>query len=129
MRHVMIGFVGWPGTLDDPVFGGLRAVAHTQRRLVVVTLGDRGVQVFDGRPGGADRFVPVDAIPVEGTTVGCGDAFVAAFLDAWVGTGRGDLNAAVEAGKAAGAATTHWRRPLPDPAYGPDAAAILSTLP
>lgn len=129
MRHVQVGFVGWAGALDDPVLDGLRAVAHDLGRLVVVTLGSRGVQVFDGRPhhddgDGGDRWFNVQAIPVEGTTVGCGDAFVAAFLDAW-GATDGSLDAAVEAGRRAGAQATHWRRPLPDAAYGPEAEAAL----
>ena len=59
MRAVDVGFVGWPGALDDPVVSGIRDVAHGLGRLVVVTLGSRGVQVFDGRPGGKDQFVPV----------------------------------------------------------------------
>jgi sugar/nucleoside kinase (ribokinase family) len=123
MRAVDVGFVGWPGALDDPVVSGLRDVAHGLGRLVVVTLGSRGVRVFDGRPGGEDRFVPVRAVPVAGTTVGCGDAFVAAFLASW--RRSPDVLAAVEAGKVEGAAATAWRRPLPDEAYGPEAAAAL----
>jgi sugar/nucleoside kinase (ribokinase family) len=123
MRSVDIGFVGWPGSPDDPTVVGIRDVAHQLGRLVVVTLGAQGVQVFDGPPGGEDRFVPVTAIPVEGTTVGCGDQFIAAFLAEWRRTCS--VLAAVEAGKLAGAEATHWRRPLPDDAYGPDAAASL----
>jgi sugar/nucleoside kinase (ribokinase family) len=123
MRAVDVGFVGWPGEPDDQVVAGLRGVAHDLGRLVVVTLGSRGVLVFDGREGGADRLVPVRAVPVAGTTVGCGDAFVAAFLASW--RRSPDVLAAVEAGKVAGAAATAWRRPLPDEAYGPDAAAAL----
>ena len=118
MRAVDVGFVGWPGALDDPVVAGLREVAHGLGRLVVVTLGSRGVQA-----GGGDRFVPVSAVEVRGTTVGCGDAFVAAFLRSW--RRLPDVLAAVEAGKVAGAAATAWRRPLPDQAYGPEAAEAL----
>ena len=77
---------------------GCARVAHDLGRLVVVTLGSRGVRVFDGRPGGEDRFVPVVPVEVAGTTVGCGDAFVAAFLAAWRRVA--DVLAAVEAGKA-----------------------------
>lgn len=123
MQAVGVGFVGWPGALDDPVVAGIRGVAHDLGRLVVVTLGSRGVQVFDGRPGGEDRFVPVVPVAVRGTTVGCGDAFVAAFLAAWQRSP--DVLAAVEAGKTAGAAATAWRRPLPDEAYGPRAVEAL----
>ena len=123
MGAVDIGFVGWPGSRDDPALAGMRSVAHELGRLVVATLGSQGVAVFDGRPGGDDRFVPVSAIPVEGTTVGCGDAFIAAFLASW--RRSRDVLAAVEAGKIAGAEATRWRRPLPDEAYGPEAAASL----
>jgi sugar/nucleoside kinase (ribokinase family) len=123
MLAVDVGFVGWPGAIEDPVLAGIRGVAHDLGRLVVVTLGSRGVQVFDGRSGREDRFVPVRPVAVRGTTVGCGDAFVAAFLAAWRRTP--DVLAAVEAGKAAGAAATAWRRPLPDEAYGPEAVEAL----
>ena len=98
----------------DPVLAGVRDVAFSQGKLVVVTLGSDGVQVFDGR-NRSEQFVPVQAVEVRGTTVGCGDAFVAAFLAAWW---RGaDVLTAVEAGKSAGAAATEWPRPLPDQAY------------
>ena len=127
MQAVDIGFVGWPGAADDDTVTGIRDVAHKLRRLIVVTLGSRGVLVFDGRPADAggigDVSVPVVPVPVQGTTVGCGDAFVAAFLASW--HARRDVLSAVEAGKAAGAAATAWRRPLPDSAYGPEAVAAL----
>ena len=67
--------------------------------------------------------MPVRPVTVLGTTVGCGDAFVAAFLAAW--RSSPDVLAAVEAGKAAGATATAWRRPLPDEAYGPRAVEAL----
>ena len=124
MRAVGIGFVGWPGAPGDTTVAALRDVAHKLGRLVVVTFGSQGVAAFDGRPGGEDRLLPVTAVPVLGTTVGCGDAFVAHFLAAW-GRSGGDVLAAVEAGKSAGAAATAWRRPLPDQAYGPAAADAL----
>jgi sugar/nucleoside kinase (ribokinase family) len=123
MAAVDIGIVGWPGAPDDPVVAGLRTVAHGLGRLVVVTMGSRDVLVFDGRPGGEDRRVPIVPVAVKGTTVGCGDAFVAGFLATW--RRSGDVVAAVEAGAVAGAAATAWRRPLPDAAYGPEAADAL----
>jgi sugar/nucleoside kinase (ribokinase family) len=127
MRAVDIGFVGWPGPADDGVVAGIRGVAHSLGRLIVVTLGPRSVLVFDGRPvevgGIGDVVVPVVPVSVVGTTVGCGDAFVAAFLASW--RTRRDVLAAVEVGKAAGAAATAWRRPLPDSAYGRAAADAL----
>ena len=124
MTDVDIGFVGWPGGLDDDAVHGIRAVAHDLGRLVVVTFGAQGVRLFDGRPDGeGDRFVPVEAVPVRGTTLGCGDAFIAGFLEAW--RSRRDVMAAIERGKALGAEATAWRRPLPDEAYGPEAASAL----
>ena len=101
MRHVDIGFVGWPGDEDDPtVRGHPRRRARRGGRLVVVTLGSRGVLVFDGRDRRATRRDPGRRrCAVVGTTVGCGDAFIAAFLAA--SGARRDVAAAVEAGKAA----------------------------
>jgi sugar/nucleoside kinase (ribokinase family) len=117
MRHVDLGFIGWPGDEDDPVVDGMRGVALDLGRLLVVTLGARAVRIFDGRPGagGADRRYPVDAVPVVGTTLGCGDAFIAWFLDEWWRSR--DLDAAVARGMIGGARTTAWPRPLPDDAY------------
>ena len=123
MRHVDIGFVGWPGDRDDPLVAGMREVAVDLRRLLVVTMGSRGVLVVDGRVGRADEtWWPVEAVDVIGTTVGCGDAFIAAFLASWwtAGTEGADadrLSAALVAGAAAGAAATAWPLPLPDTAY------------
>ena len=119
MRHVDLGFIGWPGAEDDPAVDGFRRVATDLRRLLVVTMGSRAVRVFDGRPGTAvgarDRRYPVTAVPVKGTTLGCGDAFIAWFLDTWWRTR--DLDAAVAQGMIGGARTTAWPRPLPDDAY------------
>ena len=123
MAHVDLGFVGWAGDRDDARVRGIRDVAFDLGKLVVVTLGSRGVLVLDGRDGREERFVPVAAVPVYGTTVGCGDAFIAAFLSSFWRTGG--LDAAIEAGKEAGAATTAWRRPLPDEAYGETAMTAL----
>ena len=124
MRLVDVGFVGWPGGPDDEAVGAIRAVAHDLGRLVVVTFGAQGVWAFDGRAGGDDIFVPVTPVPVAGTTVGCGDAFIAGFLAAW--RRSRDVVAAIEAGKVLGAQATAWRRPLPDDAYGPDAVDALA---
>jgi sugar/nucleoside kinase (ribokinase family) len=123
MRHVDIGFVGWPGDIDHPTIDGIRKVAYGAGRLVIVTLGDRGVLVFDGRQAPTESFIPVDRVEVEGTTVGCGDAFIAACLASlW---GDADVAAAVEAGKAAGGEATAWPRPIPDAAYGDAMARAL----
>ena len=61
---------------------------------------------------------------MRGTTLGCGDAFIAGFLEAW--RGARDVAAAVERGKRLGAEATAWRRPLPDEAYGAMAAIELA---
>ena len=123
MRAVDVGFVGWPGAPDDAGVRALREVAHDLRRLVVVTFGEQGVRAFDGRSG-EDAFVPVVAVPVAGTTVGCGDAFVAGFLRAW--RVQPDVHRAIEAGAVRGAEATAWRRPLPDEAYGTEARDALA---
>jgi sugar/nucleoside kinase (ribokinase family) len=124
MTDVDVGFVGWPGGPADAEVDGIRAVAHSLGKLVVVTFGSQGVAVHDGRPGGeGDRYIPVDAVPVRGTTLGCGDAFIAGFLESWRSTR--DVAGAVERGKALGAEATAWRRPLPDEAYGLVAARAL----
>ena len=118
MRHVHLGFIGWPGEPDDPTVAAIRNVAFELQRLVVVTMGARTTMVFDGRERPAVSEYPVSAVPVVGTTVGCGDAFIAAFLASWWDTG--DLAVAVVRGQAAGALATRWFRPLPDGAYDLD---------
>ena len=119
MGHVDLGFIGWPGAEDDPTVAGMRKVAFDLGRILVVTMGARSVLVFDGRPdtaaAGRERRYPVDAVDVAGTTLGCGDAFIAWFLDAWWRTN--DLAAAVARGMIGGAQATAWTRPLPDDAY------------
>ncbi len=116
MQWLDLGFIGWPGAPDHPTLGGVRDVAFDQGTLVVVTMGADGVLLLDGRPEQRrERFVPVQAVAVDGTTVGCGDAFIAAFLATWWQSD--DLDAAVQAGMAAGAAATRWMRPLPDAAF------------
>ena len=121
LAHVQTAFVGWPGEIDDPVMVAVRDVVRRMGRRAVITLGSRGVLVVDGNSnsdgngGGGERFVPVDAVAVAGTTVGCGDAFIAAFLAHW--WAGASVDSAVEAGKRAGATATTWLRPLPDEAY------------
>jgi sugar/nucleoside kinase (ribokinase family) len=115
MRAVDVGFVGWPGGPDDPTAVRLGDLARDRGRCLVVTFGSQGVRVVDGRPGGVDHWVDVTPLPVRGTTVGCGDAYIAWFLAEY---GRsGDLVAAAERGRIGGALATAWQRPLPDEAY------------
>ena len=116
MRWLKTAFIGWPGALDDPTLAEVRDVVRRAEKLAVITLGSRGVQVIDGRGAvPVEQFIPINAVKVIGTTVGCGDAFIAAFLDSW--WRERDLAAAVGAGAPSGAAATAWLRPLPDDAY------------
>jgi len=119
MRDVDLGFIGWPGAENDPTVAGMREVAFDLGRVLVVTMGARSVLVFDGRPSTPaeerESRYPVQAVEVGGTTLGCGDAFIAWFLDElWRGN---DLAAAVARGMIGGAQATAWSRPLPDDAY------------
>ena len=114
LAHVDLGFIGWPGDEDAPEVAGMRRVAFDLGRVLVVTMGARAVLVLDGRDG-TERRHAVSPVEVRGTTLGCGDAFIAWFLDTlWR---SGDLDAGVTQGMAGGAATTAWERPLPDDAY------------
>jgi len=51
-----------------------RTATKLGKRLVV-TFGSRGILLIDGRAG-LERRIVVDPVPVAGTTVGCGDAFI-----------------------------------------------------
>jgi sugar/nucleoside kinase (ribokinase family) len=115
MRWVDLAIVGWPGSpLDDDVDALRRTVDALGKRLVV-TFGSQGVLIVDGLAG-SQRSLAVQPAPVTGTTVGCGDAFIAYLLAGWWATG--DLVVAAERGKVGGAMPTEWVRPLPDDAYG-----------
>jgi sugar/nucleoside kinase (ribokinase family) len=115
MAAVDVGFVGWPGYRDDPTVTALAAVTRDLGRRLVVTFGSAGVLLVDGRSGAPERFFPVTPIPVVGTTVGCGDAFIAYCLAEYMASG--DLAAGIERGMVGGALATAWPRPLPDEAY------------
>jgi sugar/nucleoside kinase (ribokinase family) len=116
MRWVDLAFVGWPGTPADPEVDGLARVVTALGKRAVVTFGSQGVLVVDGTAGGTRRSIPVTRAPVQGTTIGCGDAFIAYFLAEWWRSA--DVVAAAEHGKVGGALPTAWIRPLPDAAYG-----------
>jgi sugar/nucleoside kinase (ribokinase family) len=114
MGHDHLGISGWPGDEEAPDVEGMRRVAFEQGKVLVVTMGARSVHIFDGHGGTARRY-PVTPVEVAGTTLGCGDAFIAWFLDElWR---SGDHDAAVARGMMGGALATEWARPLPDAAY------------
>jgi sugar/nucleoside kinase (ribokinase family) len=114
MHHVDLGFIGWPGAEDAVEVDGMRAVARDLGKALVVTMGSRAVWVFDGQSG-TERRHAVSALEVEGTTLGCGDAYIAWHLDAlWRGRSHDE---AVQQGMIGGAIATAWERPLPDDAY------------
>lgn len=115
MRWIDLAIVGWPGEPDDATVTALRDIVRDLGKRLVVTFGSKGVRVVDGAAG-IERSVGVTPAQVAGTTIGCGDAFIAYLLDDWWRTG--DLVAAVERGKVGGALPTAWVRPLPDTAYG-----------
>jgi len=116
MRWVDMAIVGWPGSADDADVAALRRITNELGKRLVVTFGSHAILLIDGRTG-VERQIAVDPVPVAGTTVGCGDAFIAYMLhELWA---SGDLLAAAERGKIGGALPTGWMRPLPDDAYGP----------
>jgi sugar/nucleoside kinase (ribokinase family) len=114
MGHVDLGFIGWPHAEDAAEVDGMRAVARQLGKALVVTMGSRAVWVFDGASG-TERRYPVSRVAVVGTTLGCGDAYIAWHLDAlWRGRSHDE---AVAQGMIGGALATAWERPLPDDAY------------
>ncbi|MFT6290274.1 MAG: sugar/nucleoside kinase (ribokinase family) [Ilumatobacter sp.] len=116
MRFLDIGFIGWPGPPDDDLVTNLVALTVNAGKVLVITFGSNGVRVVDARHSTVeDRWFEVVAVPVTGTTLGCGDSFIAAFLATWYRTG--DLAESVEAGCVLGATATAWSRALPDQAY------------
>lgn len=117
LAHLHIAFIGWRGDPADPRLAVIREAAAAQRALVIVTLGARGIQVFDGLTTTAlqAHFFPVEAVPVRGNTNGCGDAFISYFLaEYWQ---RHNLEAAIQRGKIGGALATAWPFALPATAY------------
>jgi sugar/nucleoside kinase (ribokinase family) len=116
MRWVDMAIIGWPGAPDDADLAEVRWTVNALGKRLVVTFGARGILLMDGSAG-LERMVAVDPVPVAGTTVGCGDAFIAYLLSEYWATG--DLLGAAEHGKIGGTLPTGWMRPLPDVAYGP----------
>jgi sugar/nucleoside kinase (ribokinase family) len=111
-----VAFIGWKDDPAHPTLTAVQQITAQRRALAVITLGERGVLVLDGRTGAAERrFFAVDAVPVRHNTNGCGDAFIACFLhEYWRSR---NLEAAVEHGKIGGALATGWPHALPETAY------------
>ena len=117
LPYIDIAFIGWKGELTDATIQSIRAITITQRALVVITLGERGIQVFDALTTCtfSERFFPVEKVTVLGNTNGCGDAFIAYFLAAY--WKNQNLEEAIAQGKIGGAKATAWNFALPDSAY------------
>jgi len=79
----------------------------------VLTFGAQGVRVL--ATNSPAQFFPIQPLPVPGTTIGCGDAFIAYFLaEYWQSR---DVTQAVRQGTVGGARALAWPRPLPEAAY------------
>jgi len=110
--HLKVAFIGWKSSLQHPTIAAIGAAAAQLGRLVVITLGERGIQVFNGPHA---EFYPIEPVAVAANTNGCGDAFIAYFLHEYWQNRR--LAPAIAGGKIGGQAATAWRFALPDSAY------------
>lgn len=118
LPYLDIAFIGWKGDLTDTTIQSIRTITSAHRALVVITLGERGIQVFDmlTAPTFSERFFSVEKVAVIGNTNGCGDAFIAYFLATY--WKNRSLEQAIAQGKIGGAKATAWSFALPDSAYG-----------
>ena len=117
LQHLDIAFIGWKGSLSDPLIAAIEQVAQRHKALIVITLGERGIQVFDARQPGTfqSRFFKVEPVQIKGNTNGCGDAFISYFLaEYWRNQ---NLESAIKQGKRGGAKATQWLHALPPIAY------------
>lgn len=116
MQHINVAFIGWKDALSDPTIAAIKQATIGQNTLVIITLGERGIQVFDSRAGGLQSyFFDVESVPVQGNTNGCGDAFISYFLAEYWQTQN--LEKAIQHGKQGGAKATQWLHALPPEAY------------
>lgn len=117
LAQVDLAFIGWQGRVDDPQLAAIGQGALDAGTLLVVTLGAQGALVYDGtNPGLAHpQFFPVTPQAVQGSTNGCGDAFISYFLAAYWRSHN--LAQAMASGQTGGALATQWRLALPDTAY------------
>ncbi|MDX1520450.1 MAG: hypothetical protein R3264_02385, partial [Anaerolineae bacterium] len=82
LPYLDLGFLGWKGDRTDPILAEIKRAVRQHPILFVITLGDRGIIVFDAREPGnfQEQFFPVEKVAVQGNTNGCGDAFIAYFI-------------------------------------------------
>ncbi len=116
-EHLDIAFIGWKGNPADPAISAIRQLAGAKKALVVITLGERGILVFNSLTPASfqSKFYEVDAVAVQGNTNGCGDAFISHFLaEYWRSQ---SLEQAINRGKFGGERATQWHFALPKTAY------------
>jgi len=123
VSSVDVAFVGWQGAPDDPLLQELVSAVQAADAPGIFTMGERGVLVCE--PGEAVRLERIEAVPVTGSTNGCGDAFISYFLaEYWRSR---DLERALAWGKQGGALATTWRHALPDAAYRLASSAVFDS--
>ena len=89
--------VGAAAARADSLLGWLRALAPIDYGTVVLTLGERGVALFEKvRP--EPVIVPAPEVEVVDRT-GAGDAFTGAFLAVWLNTGDPVMAVATDASR------------------------------
>jgi sugar/nucleoside kinase (ribokinase family) len=117
LPYLDVAFIGWKGKLNHPTLTAIGQVAREHQVLVIITLGERGIQVFDCHSPENSRslFFEVERVTVQGNTNGCGDAFIAYFLARYWQDGQ--LEPAIAHGKLGGRLATQWQYALPDSAY------------
>jgi sugar/nucleoside kinase (ribokinase family) len=117
LPYLDVAFIGWKGKLNHPTLTAIGQVARKHGVLVVITLGERGIQVFDCRSpeNSQTLFFEIERVTVQGNTNGCGDAFIAYFLARYWQDCQ--LEPAIAQGKLGGRLATEWRYALPDSAY------------
>jgi sugar/nucleoside kinase (ribokinase family) len=116
---VDIAFIGWKGDPADSFINEIERLARAHNTMIVVTMGSRGIWLFDALlPAAFQRqWVPVESVPVRENTNGCGDAFIGWFLAEYWRSGNREQ--AIARGKIGGRQATTWRLALPDDAYPP----------
>jgi len=119
LPYVDIAFIGWKGDPADPFLAQIEQLARTQNVMTVITMGSRGIWLFDALTTGSfqKKWYAVDPVPVQANTNGCGDAFIGWFLaEYWLSR---DRERAITRGQDGGRLATGWHFALPADAYPP----------